>query len=79
MGIAELKYSIIELIASINDEKKLKVIYQSIKDDSSDWWDELTDEQKASVEEGLEDIKNGRITPHDVAMEELNKHIAQYE
>jgi hypothetical protein len=27
----------------------------------SDWWDELGEESKASIERGLEDIQHGRI------------------
>lgn len=79
MSTAELKYSIIELISSINDESKLRMIYQSISSDSKDWWEDLTEDQKASVERGLEDIKHGRITPHDQAMAELREHINSYE
>jgi len=26
-----------------------------------DWWDELSETQKAQINEGLEDVKNGRI------------------
>ncbi|CAG5078958.1 hypothetical protein [Parvicella tangerina] len=75
MSTAELKYSIIELISSINDESKLRKIYQSISSESKDWWDELTEEQKASVERGVEDIKHGRVTPHETVMSEIRQLI----
>ncbi|CAG5081276.1 hypothetical protein [Parvicella tangerina] len=79
MSTAELKYNIFELISSIEDEKRLKVIYQSIKSNSSDWWEELTEEDKASVSEGLTDIKNGKTKSHsevDMAIEALIKNHA---
>lgn len=31
----------------------------------SDWWQELSDEQKGGIERGLRDIDAGRVTPHD--------------
>jgi hypothetical protein len=30
-----------------------------------DWWDEISEEEKASIERGLADVKAGRIVPHD--------------
>lgn len=64
MSTAELKYSIFELISSIEDEKKLKLIYQSIKAQNYDWWEELTEDDKASIQEGLTDMKNGNVKSH---------------
>ena len=29
-----------------------------------DWWDEITDEEKAAIDKGMEDIKAGRVKPH---------------
>jgi predicted transcriptional regulator len=31
---------------------------------SSDWWNEITSEEKATVEKGIEDTKAGRVKPH---------------
>ncbi|MDZ7625471.1 MAG: hypothetical protein U5J96_13640 [Ignavibacteriaceae bacterium] len=30
-----------------------------------DWWDEISETEKASIERGLEDVKAGRIIPHE--------------
>jgi predicted transcriptional regulator len=29
-----------------------------------DWWNEVTDEEKAAIDKGLADIKAGRVKPH---------------
>jgi predicted transcriptional regulator len=30
-----------------------------------DWWDDLSEAQKASIQRGLQDIENGRTTAHE--------------
>lgn len=40
-----------------------------------DWWNEITDEEKASIEKGLEDVKAGRIIPHEKVKQEYEKRL----
>lgn len=42
--------------------ERLKMLREKPK--KSDWWDEITDEEKAAIDKGLEDIKAGRVKPH---------------
>jgi len=35
-------------------------------EEQKDWWNDLSDVQKAGVERGLKDIENGRTTPHNI-------------
>lgn len=30
----------------------------------TDWWDELTDDQRQQIEEGQKDVDEGRVTSH---------------
>ena len=32
--------------------------------ESKDWWDETSDEEKESIEKGLEDANSGKLKPH---------------
>lgn len=32
--------------------------------DNNDWWDEISQEEKSSIEKDLADIKAGRVIPH---------------
>ena len=67
MGHEALKLELIEWLANLDDDDT--ITYLKIVKDSSetgnDWWQDLTDEQKAGIERGLEDIDAGRVTPHD--------------
>ena len=66
MNIHAEKIDIIQWIAGINDKtilQQLKTLKeQSIK--KSDWWDSISQEERQSIDEGLEDSKNGRTVPH---------------
>ena len=42
--------------------ERLKILREKPK--KSDWQDEITDEERASIDKGLEDIKAGRVKPH---------------
>lgn len=74
MSTTELKSTLLTLIDSINDSKTLNAIYTLLsknKTEKSDWWDELTQEQKAGIESGLKDIKAGRVNSHEDVMKRV--------
>ena len=62
MNIQSEKLKLIEWITRIQDnsiiEKLLKV------KEESDWWDEISQEEKKSIEKGLQDVKDGKIHQH---------------
>jgi predicted transcriptional regulator len=60
------KVDIIQWVAGLNDKSVLQQL-KIIKDQATkkaDWWDTLSIEERQSIERGLEDSKNGRVTPH---------------
>jgi predicted transcriptional regulator len=40
-----------------------------------DWWDDLSDEAKASIEQGLKDAEEGKLTPHEVMKNILKEYL----
>jgi predicted transcriptional regulator len=56
------------------DERSLKIV-QAILDieDGKDWWDELAVEERRSVERGLKDVADGKLTPHADVMKKYKK------
>lgn len=79
MSTAELKLNLIRLINQINDSSKLQAIYTLLSNaensDGVDWWDELSDAEKASIEKGLEDYKSGNVfTDEEVKREMAEKY-----
>lgn len=67
MGHDAIKLELIEWLAKLDDEETiqyLKVVKDS-KTSDKDWWDALTQEEKCSIERGLNDVKAGRVISHD--------------
>lgn len=74
MNAAELRSNLHNLIDTINDSKTLKAVYALIAKrtkQEADWWDELPDEVKADIEEGLKELDAGLGIPHDEVMKEI--------
>ena len=66
MGIQSEKLKLIEWLASLTDQaiiEKLKLFKDNFSD-KSDWWETLSESEIESIDQGLKDIKEGRIVPH---------------
>ena len=56
------------------DEKVVKMMHAMLEvEQESDWWDELSDEARASIDKGLKEAQAGKVTPHDVVMKKYRK------
>ncbi len=67
MGHEAIKLELIEWLTKLDDYETiqyLKIVKDS-KDKHSDWWDDLTDEQKEGVQRGLNDIDKGNVISHE--------------
>jgi len=68
MGHEAIKLEIIEWLIKLEDDSAieyLKIVKDSILSDS-DWWDDIPNEQKKSIQRGLDDVDAGRVVAHDV-------------
>ena len=74
MDIENTKRELIDWISGLKDDsviEKIKLLKEGKT--QSDWWNEITDEEKASIEKGVEDEKAGRIIPHSEVKKEYGK------
>ena len=60
------------------DEKVVKMVYAIPEevDAQKDWWDDVSDEAKASIERGLKDAHEGRVTSHKEVMKKYKKWLS---
>jgi hypothetical protein len=59
------KLEIIKWVKTLKDDtsiERLKMLRDSHR--KLDWWDEITDDEKNAIDKGLDDIKAGRVKPH---------------
>lgn len=60
------------------DEKIVKMIHAIIEvEEESDWWDDLSDGAKDSIQRGLKDADAGRVTPNEVVMKKYQKWLSK--
>lgn len=64
MNLQNEKSKLIEWIKSLSDESIIERIKFVKESQNSDWWNELSEAEKASIEKGLEDIKKGNVHEH---------------
>ena len=77
MNIQAEKLSLIEWILKLQNKSviaKLRRI-QEEHINSEDWWNELSKEEKESIERGLKDIKEGRIHSHESVRKIYGKYL----
>ena len=56
------------------DDRMVKIIYAMLEaDQKGDWWDEIGDEERASIDKGLRQLKEGKGIPHEQVVKQYPK------
>lgn len=67
-----IKYRIISEIINSNDEHLLNAIKSILNiEDEVDFWEELSPEDQAAIDEGLEQLDKGQYVSHESVREEI--------
>ncbi|MDT3738809.1 MAG: hypothetical protein RO257_04835 [Candidatus Kapabacteria bacterium] len=61
------KIELIQWLSSIEDSIIIEKLMKFRKEESSDWWNEISVEEKESIEKGIRDADNGKLKPHSTA------------
>lgn len=69
MDIQAEKISLAQLLLKTEDVTIIKKVKAIFKKEQKDWWDELTEEQKEAINEGLKDADEGRVVPFESFMQ----------
>lgn len=69
MDIQAEKIALTQLLLQTEDVTIIKKVKAIFKKEQKDWWDELTEEQKESINEGLKDADEGRVVPFESFMQ----------
>ncbi len=78
MSTLALKDSLHRLVVETEDDmllQQVQLFFLSLKEkkESKDWWLTISNQEKALINKGLDDSKNGRRVSHEVARQEINK------
>jgi predicted transcriptional regulator len=60
------------------DDRMVKIIYTMLEaDQAADWWDEISDEERASIDRGLQQLDEGKGIPHEQVVKQYAKWFAK--
>jgi hypothetical protein len=69
MDIQLEKINLIKMIQDTDDISVITSIKNFFKTEKKDWWDELSEDQKAEIQEGIKDADEGRVIPFESFMQ----------
>lgn len=61
------KIELIQWLSTIEDVSLLNKIMNLRKNESTDWWNSISDEEKKSIEVGINDADQGKLNDHSKA------------
>ncbi len=71
--IQNVKIDIIQWITTLEDSSLIQKIIDLRSKHDSDWWKDISDDEKASIQKGIMDADNGKLTPHSEARKVYEK------
>ncbi len=73
MNIQNAKIDLIQWLTTVEDKSLIQQILELRKSQTNDWWDEISDLEKSSIEKGIADAENGKVAPHSEARKVYEK------
>lgn len=61
------KIELIQWLTTLEDSALIQKIIELRKNETKDWWNDIADEEKKSIELGLADAENGKLKPNSAA------------
>ncbi len=67
LNIQNKKIELIQWLSTIEDIALLEKITELRKKQNIDWYNSISENEKQSIEQGLEDAENEKLNPHSTA------------
>ncbi|WP_108424668.1 hypothetical protein [Flagellimonas amoyensis] len=67
MDIQDKKIELIQWLSTLDDKSIIEKIMKLRESEKVDWWENISDQEKKSIEQGMEDAASGRMKPHSEA------------
>ncbi len=71
--IENKKIKLISVIAQIYNVDILDAVENLLLNSKTDWWTTISKSEQIAIDEGLADIKNGKVLSHQNVIQEVNK------
>jgi predicted transcriptional regulator len=73
MNLEARKYQFIQELVKVDDERVLEKLELVLKANQSDWFDALSESEKAEIQIGLDQAEKGEFTSHEDVMKRFSK------
>jgi predicted transcriptional regulator len=73
MNIQTEKLRLIAWIAELQDAETILEFISLKNKTQADWWDQISDEERAEIKKGLAQADNGELIPHEEVMAKYKK------
>jgi len=67
LNIQNKKLELIQWLSTLEDSTIIEKIVALRKNESKDWWNSISENEKESIEQGLKDANSGKLNPHSSA------------
>jgi hypothetical protein len=71
------KLELIQWVAESGEEYLIDEMLRLKNSQSKDWWDEISEEEKAAIEAGLADVEAGNLISHEEAKKTWEKWLTK--
>jgi len=73
INLQNTKIELIQWLTTLDDKSLIQKILDLRKSETKDWWNEISDLEKESIEKGLSDADNGKLNSHSEARKTYEK------
>lgn len=65
--ILDKKIELIQWLSTLEDKSIIDKLVRFKREETKDWWDSISIDEQQSVEKGISDAEQGKLTPHSTA------------
>jgi len=69
------KLKLIQWLSSLEDVSVIKKLTEIRKNETKDWWDSISEEERISIEKGLAEADDKNLKPHSEARKLYEKYL----
>lgn len=65
--ILDKKIELIQWLSTLEDKSIIDKLVRFKREETKDWWNSISIDEQQSVEKGISDAEEGKLTPHSTA------------
>jgi len=64
LSLENKKIELIQWLSTLNDKLLIDKLMKLREKEKTDWWNEISAAEKKSIEKGIQEAENGKLTSH---------------